>query len=81
MCGLFRWLVESGLVAGDPTTGVTVVRAKTEGFPIWTDEDEARFRARWPLGTRERLAFEVLRQTGLRRGDAVRLGVLTFAVT
>jgi integrase len=74
MRGLFRWLVESGLVADDPTTGVAVVRAKTEGFPVWDEQDEARFRARWPLGTRERVAFEVLRQTGLRRGDAVRVG-------
>jgi integrase len=72
--GLFRWLLESGLVADDPTTGVAVVRAKTEGFPVWDEQDEARFRARWPLGTRERVAFEVLRQTGLRRGDAVRVG-------
>ncbi len=72
--GLFRWLVESGLVAADPTAGVTVAKPKTEGFAVWTVEDEARFCARWPLGTRERVAFEVLRQTGLRRGDAVRVG-------
>ena len=32
------------------------------------------FAARWPLGTREQVAFDVLRQTGLRRGDAVRVG-------
>lgn len=72
--GLFKWLVESGLVASDPTAGVTVVKPKSDGFAVWTEDDEARFRARWPLGTRERVAFEVLRQTGLRRGDAVRVG-------
>ena len=72
--GLFRWLVESGLVASDPTAGITVVKPKSDGFAVWTQDDEARFRARWPLGTRERVAFEVLRQTGLRRGDAVRVG-------
>jgi integrase len=72
---LFGWLVESGLVATDPTAGVTVVKPKSgEGFAVWTPEDEAKFRAVWALGTRERLAFEVLRQTGLRRGDATRLG-------
>jgi integrase len=72
--GLFRWLVESGLVANDPTEGVRVVKPKSEGFAVWTPDDEAMFRNRWPLGTRERVAFEVLRQTGLRRGDAVRVG-------
>lgn len=72
--GLFRWLVESGLAANDPTEGVTVAKPKSDGFAIWTEADEEAFRARWPLGTRERVAFEVLRQTGLRRGDAVRVG-------
>ena len=33
----------------------------------------ARFEARWPTGTRERLAFDVLLWTGLQRGDAARL--------
>ena len=72
--GLFRWLVESGLVFADPTEGVRVAKPKSEGFAAWTDEDETKFRARWSLGSRQRLAFEVLRQTGLRRGDAVRVG-------
>jgi integrase len=72
--GLFHWLLESGLVAADPTAGVTVARPKSNGFAAWTEADEAAFHARWPLGTRERVAFEVLRQTGLRRGDAVRVG-------
>ena len=31
-------------------------------------------KSRWPRGTRERLAFDLLLYTGLRRGDAVRLG-------
>lgn len=46
--------------------------SKSEGFAVWTDADVAACRARWPLGTRRRLAFEVLRETGLRRGAATR---------
>jgi integrase len=72
--GLFRWLVESGLVASDPTEGVTVAKPRRDGFPVWTEADEQAFCTRWPLGTRERVAFAVLRETGLRRGDAVRVG-------
>jgi len=63
--GLFKWMVESSLVAADPTVGVTIVKPKSEGFSVWTPEDEALFRSRWPLGTRERVAFEILRQAGL----------------
>ena len=72
--GFFEWAVEANLLRVDPTAGVKVVKAKTEGFAIWTDDDIAVFRSRWPLGTRERLAFEVIFATGLRRGDAARLG-------
>lgn len=40
----------------------------------WTADDFAAYRARWPEGTRQRLAMEFLLLTGLRRGDAVRAG-------
>jgi integrase len=58
----------------NPTEGVKVVSVATEGFAVWTDEDVAAYRARWPLGTHQRVALEVLRETGLRRGDAVPVG-------
>lgn len=38
------------------------------------EEEVARFEAKWPVGTRGRLAFGTLLYTGLRRGDAARLG-------
>ena len=72
--GFFQWAVEAGLVREDPTQGVKVAKPKTEGFAVWTGDDIAAFRARWPLGARERVAFEVLLGTGLRRGDAARVG-------
>lgn len=78
--GLFTWATVAGLVTADPTTGVKAPKAARtpldgeDGHPTWTAEDVARFEARWPLGTRARVAFDVLRYTGLRRGDAARLG-------
>jgi integrase len=44
------------------------------GHPTFSDEDLARFEAGYPEGTRERLAYSVLLYTGLRIGDAARLG-------
>ena len=41
---------------------------------MWTEEEVERYYARWPLGTKERVWIDVLLFTGLRRGDAVRLG-------
>lgn len=76
MRGLFRWAHEAGHVQTDPTDGVRPPKQdKGEGgFEVWTEDDVARFEARWPSGTRARVAFDVLRYTGLRRGDAARLG-------
>lgn len=72
--GLFGWALGAGLVDADPTQGVRVKRPKTAGFPVWTEDDMRRFETRWPIGTRERLAFAILIYTGLRRGDVARLG-------
>jgi site-specific recombinase XerD len=75
MRGLFVWAVSAEHVKADPTEGVKAPpRPKTKGFLIWSEEDEEAFKARWPLGTRQRVWFEVLRCTGLRRGDAVTIG-------
>ena len=75
MRGFFGWAVETGLVATDPTKGVKMLAEKNQfGFHTWTEEELERFEAHWPLGTRERLAFDLLLYTGLRRGDAVRVG-------
>ena len=39
----------------------------------WTDAQLETYENRWPLGTRERLAFDVLLYTAQRVGDAVRM--------
>ena len=45
-----------------------------DGFPTWSDEELAKFEAAYPHGSCERLIYEVLLCTGLRVGDATRLG-------
>jgi site-specific recombinase XerD len=74
MRGLFRWAVASDHIEADPTEGVKAKRPKTDGFAVWPEEWCARYEARWPLGTRERVWYEVIYCTGLRRSDAVRVG-------
>jgi integrase len=77
MRGFFAWAVEEKLVTVDPTKGVKrlVGPNDADGFPVWSQEELDRFEAHWPVGTRERLAFDLLLYTGLRRGDAVRVGL------
>ncbi len=75
MRGLFKWAVKAGHASIDPTEGVeNPKRPAGDGFPPWTEEDIARYEAKWVPGTRQRVWLHVLLYTGLRRGDAVRLG-------
>lgn len=73
---LFAWALAADYVKVDPTLGIKLLAGKNDeaGFHAWTEEELARFEAKWKLGTRQRLAFDLLLYTGLRRGDAVRPG-------
>jgi integrase len=72
---LFEWSLDAGLIDINPVSDVKPVkRPKNGGFKQWTLEEIERFEAHWPIGSRERLALAVLLYTGLRRGDAARLG-------
>ena len=69
MRGLFDWAVTADYVKDNPCTGVSRVAYKTTGFPAWTLEDAKRFCTKWKVGTKPRLAFELILTSGLRRGD------------
>jgi integrase len=73
---MFRWAVSEGKLPDDPSVGVTRRRIKntTKGYRTWTDAEIDQFVARHPIGTKAYLAFVLLLDFGVRRGDAVRLG-------
>lgn len=76
MRGLFHWAKANEHVDVDPTEGVRnpVKRRTSAGYPAWTEEDIAAYESRWAAGTKERVWLHVLLYTGLRCGDAVKLG-------
>lgn len=47
---------------------------RSAGFYTWTEVDIATFRAHWPLGTKQRLAMELMLWTDQRKMDAIHLG-------
>lgn len=76
---LFAWAVGAGHMKTNPARDVALLAPKvhedgSEGFLTWTEDEAAAYEARWPVGSRERLAFDLLIYTGLRRSDIVRLG-------
>ena len=59
----------------DPTEGIANVKLpKSKGHHTWTDDEIEQYRARWPLGTQQRLVMEFASETTSRRGEVVRLG-------
>ena len=71
---LFQWAISRERVDVDPTVGIKLGRYRGDGFHTWTQAELARFESHWPIGTRERLAYDLMLWTGLRRGDAARVG-------
>jgi integrase len=74
---LFTWAVspDYGHATHNPAAQVSLLDSKNpEGFAAWTEEDVTLYEARHPLGTKARLALDLLLYTGVRRSDLVRLG-------
>lgn len=71
---MLRFAVDAGLLTVDPSIGVRPPRAETRPHRQWTEDEVAAYRAHWPVGTPQRLAFEVIAWTAARCVDAVKLG-------
>ena len=55
------WAVESvHLIEADPTNGMKVKAKESEGHATWTDEQIEQFRSHHALGSKARLALELL---------------------
>jgi integrase len=67
---IFEFAIACGIRPDNPFKRVPIYRLGTRH--TWTDDQLAAFEKRWPLGTRERLAYAVLLYTGQRVSDAVR---------
>ncbi|MCW1996601.1 tyrosine-type recombinase/integrase [Bradyrhizobium diazoefficiens] len=71
---LFSWAIEAEETKVNPTIGVKKLRYQSNGHHTWTNEEIQQFCERHTLGTKARLAFDLLRYTTGRREDAPRLG-------
>jgi integrase len=58
----------------DPLVGIKLVSVKSDGHHPWEPEECAKFEAHHKIGTRARLAYELLLQAGHARCDIVRMG-------
>ena len=71
----FQWAVSPmGLIEHDPTVGIKVKAGGIVGHATWTDEQIAQFRSYHQVGSKARLALELLLNLASRRGDGISLG-------
>jgi integrase len=73
---VFTWALAAEIpgVTGNPARDVPYFKSSGDGFHTWTVEEVRQYEARHPLGTKARLALDLLLYTGVRRSDVVRLG-------
>lgn len=74
---LFAWASapEYAYTTRNPARDVPYLKSKNpDGFRAWTEDDVAKFEERHPIGTKARLALDLMLYTGVRRSDVVKLG-------
>lgn len=71
---MFAWAVENDHLEVNPCEGVRLNKVASDGFHAWTLAEVDQFRERWPVGTKPRLALDLLLFVGVRRSDVIRLG-------
>jgi integrase len=68
---LIHHAIDIGWLKHDPSLGIK--RPKTQEIRSWTDSEIEAFEMRWPIGTKQRLAFALMLYTGQRRSDVHRM--------
>lgn len=71
---IFRHAIKLNWIENNPVNAADKYRKTGVGFHCWTEAEIAQYEARWPIGTKERVAMAMLLYTSLRRGDMVKVG-------
>ncbi|GAA0744995.1 integrase [Sphingomonas sp. ABOLD] len=72
---LFAYAKKLEWISSNPVADAEKVgKERLQGFYTWTEEDIATYQAKHKLGTKARLALEIILWTGQRRGDARMFG-------
>jgi len=74
LSALMNYGIRQGFVGSNPVLATRLYKVETEGFHTWTEEEIALFEERHLLGTKARLAFDLMLWTGQRGGDARVMG-------
>lgn len=71
---LMALALDEGWRKDNPTIGLKGYSKKTDGFHTWTEDEIEKYEQRHPIGTKARLAFDLMLYTGQRRSDMIKMG-------
>jgi integrase len=71
---VYGWAKEMGYTSSNPAKDVPYIKSDSEGFHTWAIGEVEQYENRHPVGTKARLALDLLLYTGVRRSDVVKLG-------
>lgn len=71
---LMKFAIRQGMATTNPVTATKPYRIEGGGFHTWSEEEIALYEARHPVGTKARLALDLMLWTGQRGGDARVMG-------
>jgi len=70
---LFAWAIDKKLASFNPAVGIAKIN-ETEGWHTWTPAEVDIYRGHHKIGTKARLALELMLNVGARISDASRIG-------
>jgi integrase len=71
---MMKIAIRQGWRKDNPCLAVENFTIKSKGHRTWTDDEIESYRQHYAIGTEQRLAFELLLNTGQRVSDVVRMG-------
>ena len=69
---VFAHVAKRKLLASDPTRGIDLDKSASNGFSTASADEIAQYQEIWPVGTTERLVFDLALYTGAARVDLAR---------
>lgn len=71
---LFDFAIRIGMRTDNPAKAVKPLKVRSTGYQTWQEEQIEQFEAKWPIGTTQRLAFDLALYTAQRRSDVRVMG-------
>jgi integrase len=71
---LLQFAIRQGMAERNPVLATKPYKVDSAGFHTWTEDEIATYEARHPVGSKARLALDLMLWTGQRGGDARLMG-------